>query len=1324
VEGVTKAFMEAMRAAERQVSARVVIDFTDPTLDQSLNAETSEAGRISYPAQTADAVETVPHKWASLDGSWVLDGTYHLMPDTPEDANRYQVGWWGLTLAGADGAFAAPYPALTVTFLPRPVHSLKVVGDSARAEYPVDFAIRLYDEADTLLHEELVTGNAGVTWGIPLEASVNSVTRMVLEITRWSHAGRQVKVTEFFTSVQQTYAASDLLEISLLEEREVSQGSLPVGTISANEVTIKLDNGDRCFDADNEQSPLYQLLKPNRRIRAWMGVDGGDPAGQEVSKLWDTQADWLACSLPPQVEATIDGDLRLYRPAVSFSRNSLAYLPDGTQIAIAVARYWWGRWQNQLSANQSTMDGGLVDGRVSGWGVNTGCAISSFTEADGNKCLRVVTAGGAAQEGVLNADPLFYGTPGRRYILSIEVWGEGTVRVRAGSQFGGAASAPVNLTGGKQRIFVATTVPANPNQPSYMVVETYRQDNAPQAVTFYMDNAQIAEAVEGQTTPTDWRPGGVKGAVMVEEGTTNIAENALFANPSGGVPQNYAPFVNDGTGAHATANGEYQATLSTAANGQARVGIYGAWRPVAAGDVVSAQVKARVANGTCVARLRVQIADATQANILATYEAMATLTDNTVLKIENKSAVGQAYVRILTDAFANGNAANLGAVAFSKPQIEKKAYCTSWQPDGVTRSAEAVSLSKKAINPARGTVRFWFEPLTSPTTWGRLLHLGAYSSPRITDELGIYYGTGWGWNRVQIAIGSTAGVYNTASATMPGIFVVGRRYYCCIRWELPGHIQITLFDPSSGVSGTAYSSPVLPTTAAPTFDAYSTAFLGCYNAAGGDLSNVIIDDFLAEDVEWNDAQVVADYQRTSPAVPTEHTIALLPFDGSLTSDYPSQATVVTEPVDLTPVGAAATSVVTWAADAPAGTTVAIEASVDGGQTWEVCPVDEGGIPVIHVGEEMTGKSLLIRAVLAADDPAATPVLHSLAARVLPNEWVAMGTFWSTEWQAHDDTVEAQVIARDRLEPLRKTTYQSSVVVANATLYDLAVAVFQDAGLEAGEYYVDLALQAITVPYAWFEPVSHREALRLIAEAAFAQVYCDRDGVIRVDGPGAGFGASIALEITADDYVRLNNPMRPDQVANEILVDTQPLKPAAAPEEVYRSNEPITVPPGQSLVVTVHYSKTPVIDGVASLEGAGVAIDAATYYGWGAEITLSNAGGVPVDVTLVVTGRPLSVQSKERAAARATSSITENGVLRYKFPDNPLVQALAVAQQIADQILASAKDPRRDLSIDWRGNPALELGDRATVKARDYHVIRQQIDWAGALSATTTGRRAT
>jgi len=182
------------------------------------------------------------------------------------------MGWWGKQLAGIGGAFSAPYPTLTVSFFPRPITKLQVVGDSKREEWPVDFNIKLYDGNNTLLHTETVTGNTQIAWSKTLVEPITQVEKMTLEITKWSHTGRQAKILEFFTSIQEIYEGDNIIFIHLLEEREVSQGSLPIGNISANEIEVRLNNSSRKFDAGNKQSLLYGMLRANRRIRAWLGA--------------------------------------------------------------------------------------------------------------------------------------------------------------------------------------------------------------------------------------------------------------------------------------------------------------------------------------------------------------------------------------------------------------------------------------------------------------------------------------------------------------------------------------------------------------------------------------------------------------------------------------------------------------------------------------------------------------------------------------------------------------------------------------------------------------------------------------------------------------------------------------------------------------------------------------------------------------------------------------------------------------------------------------------------------------------------------------------
>lgn len=342
---VTQEYQERMKSLERQTFAKIQIDYTDPFLDQSIEVSANETANVSYPSQTADGLPEPFAKIASLDGSWVLDGTYSLAPGT-EQAAMHQIGWWGGQLAGASGAFVAPYPTLTMMFMPRPIDRLRVTGDSKRQEWPVDFAIQLFD-GDTLLHAETVTGNTNVAWQKTLSQSVTQVTRMELSIQKWSHVGRQAKILEFFTSIQETYEGNDIFSIHLLEEREVSQGSLPVGNISSNEIDIKLNNASRKFDAGNTASPLHNLLKPNRRIRAWIGIekDSGDKEMVPLGVFWS--GDWSAPEDDVYVQTTCRDRLEFlrrseYAPATARKNISLYDLTEDVLIdaGLAPEEYW------------------------------------------------------------------------------------------------------------------------------------------------------------------------------------------------------------------------------------------------------------------------------------------------------------------------------------------------------------------------------------------------------------------------------------------------------------------------------------------------------------------------------------------------------------------------------------------------------------------------------------------------------------------------------------------------------------------------------------------------------------------------------------------------------------------------------------------------------------------------------------------------------------------------------------------------------------------------------------------------------------------------
>lgn len=220
------------------------------------------------------------------------------------------------------------------------------------------------------------------------------------------------------------------------------------------------------------------------------------------------------------------------------------------------------------------------------------------------------------------------------------------------------------------------------------------------------------------------------------------------------------------------------------------------------------------------------------------------------------------------------------------------------------------------------------------------------------------------------------------------------------------------------------------------------------------------------------------------------------------------------------------------------------------------------------------------------------------------------------------------------------------------------------------------------------------------------------------------------EITADDYFRKEQPAKSDELVNSIKVYVNPLMPSDAPVEVYKSPL-IKIPAGQSVITTIQYNEPPVLEAVATLDSPpDVSITNAVYYAWGAEITITNNGAVDADATLLISGKPLKVLGKQLISVKNEKSIRDNGLLEFEFRDNPLVQTTEMAEKIANNLI-SFSIPRRDVRVEWRGNPALILADKINVpeyqkglidKRGLFYIIKQNIRYDGGLRTTTEGRK--
>lgn len=354
-------------------------------------------------------------------------------------------------------------------------------------------------------------------------------------------------------------------------------------------------------------------------------------------------------------------------------------------------------------------------------------------------------------------------------------------------------------------------------------------------------------------------------------------------------------------------------------------------------------------------------------------------------------------------------------------------------------------------------------------------------------------------------------------------------------------------------------------------------------------------------------------------------------------------------------------------------------------------------------------------------------------------WFPLGTFYSRNWSTPEGEPWAEVTGMDMLDRLKQTEFSVSEIYTDVTLHDLAITVMTDAGLTDADWVIDPVLDTAdyTIPYAWFARMSHRAALKLIAAAALGQVYCNRDGkiVVAVYIPPTRMPAS-DFHYTEGNFFEVDHPLRWSEMVNYVQAQAVP-RVALAEDDICLDTETFTVPGSGTVTKTHFFDITPCVEVVDPLEfvndinGAGhVILDSMTIYAWGVSATYSNTDPGDETVTSVtIRGKRLEVQGGRAVVAQDETSIAANGKQTLATPiTSEFWQSETQAQAAADSLLASYKDPRRDVVMRARGNIALLLGDRVVAPdfrddvSAEFGLMRQDIDYDGAMEVAVVAQR--
>jgi len=247
---------------------------------------------------------------------------------------------------------------------------------------------------------------------------------------------------------------------------------------------------------------------------------------------------------------------------------------------------------------------------------------------------------------------------------------------------------------------------------------------------------------------------------------------------------------------------------------------------------------------------------------------------------------------------------------------------------------------------------------------------------------------------------------------------------------------------------------------------------------------------------------------------------------------------------------------------------------------------------------------------------------------------------------------------------------------------------------------------------------------------------------------------MAYLITKDDYFQLQQPAKSEELNNIIEVASNPLTIQDFDDELYKTSEPIPITNGETITVEVKFRDVPVRNPTAQgyyvgetttvppeaeeleyndttgLISSTELLTSAEYYAWGATVTVTNNYGADGYCIIVVSGYPLKA-NPEIMVAQDEDSIAENGILKYEYPDNHLIQSRDIAQDIADELLESYSTPRKDVNVQWRGDPALELIDEIQVPEYQkgsidtqgiFSVFKHVLNFDGTLRSVVDGRK--
>lgn len=257
----------------------VSIQMGDPEAIQDASA--TDNGSIGDTAQIVDGLDKTVKPYAMCEHNiWPLDGTFRLLPGTPD----WDMCYVSDVLCGVDGVFTS-IPKIIINFSQvynKLIPGITITWGKAFGEWATDFTITAYN-GPTIVAQDITSGNNNVT-SISVFA-IQNYNRIEIAITKWCAPLRRARVEDVLIGIGITYRKPDLLSFTQDMFSDPLSATLPKYSIS-----YEIDNVDGSFDPNNLQGlSVYLIERQKISVRYGYVLDGTEewiPGGVYYLSEW------------------------------------------------------------------------------------------------------------------------------------------------------------------------------------------------------------------------------------------------------------------------------------------------------------------------------------------------------------------------------------------------------------------------------------------------------------------------------------------------------------------------------------------------------------------------------------------------------------------------------------------------------------------------------------------------------------------------------------------------------------------------------------------------------------------------------------------------------------------------------------------------------------------------------------------------------------------------------------------------------------------------------------------------------------------------------